>query len=79
MDYAARIKQDRKTQLLNAEYAPLLAVGTPVIVTKDSGDKVESVVRQAPWQTGSGHWIVSIEGIAGGYAVERVKLRPEGV
>ena len=72
-----RQRENNTIQRENAIYAPLLTVGAAVEVIKDDGSMVPSRVRQAPWQTGAGDWLVSVDGIAGGYAVERVRLLDE--
>lgn len=49
-----------------------LKIGTKVIVLKDDGSIFESTVKYEPWQLGHGQWVVGIEGIRGGYMLERV-------
>ena len=51
--------------------------GTSVIVRKDDGSDFPTKTRSKPWQLGHGDWVVSVEGIAGGYALGRVRLAPE--
>ena len=45
--------------------------GTPVIVTRDNGDKLETVTRSVAWSL-CGTAVVMVKGISGGYALERV-------
>jgi hypothetical protein len=49
--------------------------GTPVTVKRDDGSKLETVTRSAPWTLGHGQPVISLEGIVGGYMLERVTLR----
>lgn len=53
--------------------AKALPNGTPCLVTRDDGSILHSVTRSDPWELGSGQWVVRVEGISGGYAVERVR------
>jgi outer membrane lipoprotein SlyB len=46
--------------------------GTPVEVRRDDGDILRTVTRSEPWQLPGGQWIVLVEGIRGGYALDRV-------
>lgn len=48
--------------------------GTPVKVRRDNGTVLETIARSKPWQLGGGHWVVLVEGIAGGYSLDRVSL-----
>lgn len=54
--------------------------GTPVIVTKDRGEEFTTKTRSTPWMMGAssrgpGHTaVIMVEGIAGGYLLERVRL-----
>lgn len=50
-----------------------IKVGSKVRVTKDDGSIFESTVKYAPWQLGHGQWVIGVNGIAGGYALERVE------
>ncbi len=55
-------------------------IGTPVIVTKDLGEQFETKTRSIPWMLGAssrgaGHTaVIMVEGISGGYLLERVRL-----
>lgn len=55
-----------------------LPIGTPVIVTKDDGSEFRTYTRSAPWQLGHGAWVVSVDGISGGYDLERIRKAPTG-
>ncbi len=46
--------------------------GTPVTVRKDDGTILETKTRSIPWLLG-GVAVIMVEGIAGGYALERVR------
>lgn len=49
-----------------------LCPGDRVLVRTDSGAELTYRVKYRPWQLGAGTWVVGLEGIAGGYALERV-------
>mgnify|MGYP001809842780 CR=1 FL=1 len=51
-------------------------IGTPVRVHRDNGELLITVTRSMPWQLGHGEWIVSVEGIAGGYLLGCVEVIP---
>jgi hypothetical protein len=46
--------------------------GDIVRVRDDQGIEADYTVRQEPWVLGSGHAVVGLEGICGGYALDRV-------
>lgn len=48
-------------------------IGTPVIVTRDLGEEQRTVTRSSAWTLGSGHPVVMVVGISGGYSLERVR------
>jgi len=50
-----------------------IKIGAKVRVTKDDGSVIESTVKYAPWQLGHGQWVIGIDGISGGYMLERVE------
>lgn len=50
-------------------------VGTPVVVRRDDGSLFETATRSEPWLLGHGAAVISVEGITGGYMLDRVKLR----
>lgn len=45
--------------------------GTPVIVTRDNGDKLETVTRSVAWSM-CGSAVVLVKGISGCYSFDRV-------
>lgn len=47
-------------------------VGDKVRVLKDDGTFFHSTVKYEPWQLGHGQWVIGINGISGGYSIERV-------
>jgi hypothetical protein len=50
-------------------------IGQPVAVVRDDWTVTETATRSEPWQLGSGDWVIMVEGISGGYALERVSTR----
>ena len=48
--------------------------GTRVVVRRDNGDVLETTTRSPAWVVG-GTAVVSVVGISGGYALERVTPR----
>lgn len=76
------ILDDRESRHLSralAEPPPIpvesFPVGAEVEVTRDDGTTETRRVKYAPWQLGHGAWVVGLEGIAGGYALERCRPR----
>ncbi len=67
-------------QLRLLEKWKTVPVGTLVIVTKDLGEQFETKTRSIPWMLGAssrgaGHTaVIMVEGISGGYLLERVRL-----
>lgn len=53
----------------------MIKVGTLVTVMLDSGATLDTKTRSEPWQLGSGHWVVQLEGKPGCYLLDRVKER----
>ncbi len=47
-------------------------VGTPVVVTRDDGSKLETVTRSVAWRI-CDHASVMVVGISGGYLLDRVQ------
>lgn len=67
----------RMAERRNAERAPpplntAMTEGTLVVVRRDDGSGLVTKTRSLPWRLGHGDWVVSVEGISGGYALERV-------
>ena len=52
-----------------------LPVGTPVNLRRDDGSIFETVTRSIPWKLGGHTWVVMVEGIAGGYLLDRITAR----
>lgn len=65
---AAAIKLDRADQRT--------PVGTRVLVVRDNGDVLLTRTRSDAWTLGHGQVVVSVHGISGGYAIERVHVVP---
>ncbi len=78
------MKQEVKKQLELIEYWKDVPEGTQVIVTKDDGEKFHTKTRSSPWMLGvssrgPGHTaVIMVEGITGGYLLERIRLVPPG-
>ena len=47
-------------------------VGQMVLVKMDSGKLETYKVKYEPWELGSGQWVIGLEGIRGGYSLDRV-------
>lgn len=47
--------------------------GTPVIVTKDDKSEVHTKTRSIPWLLGGHTAVIMLDGISGGYSLERVR------
>jgi hypothetical protein len=66
---------------LNQRIAPLEvenwnlkhAIGTPVKLTKDSGEVMETRTRSAAEIAASGHAVIWLENVSGYYLLDRVK------
>ena len=50
-------------------------LGTAVVVRKDDGELFETVTRSKPWALGHGQKVILVDGIAGGYLLERVVIK----
>lgn len=53
-------------------------VGTPVEVRRDDGTFMHTLTASKAWALGNGQLVVKLDGLAGGYALERVYLLPSG-
>lgn len=62
------------------DLAEAFAVGTPVLAWTGTRDDAPrwTKTRSEPWQLGGGHWVVSVEGIAGGIALSHIERIPDG-
>jgi hypothetical protein len=56
-----------------SEWNQNVPVGSTVIVKRDSGEIFETKTRSEAWAIPSGMALVSVEGISGGYSLDRVK------
>lgn len=56
---------------MNATFQAL-EPGDRVLVRHDDGHVGQHVVKARPWQLGHGAWVVGLEGMVGGYSLERV-------
>lgn len=63
---------DYEKQRRLTEHGAILKPGDTVMVRLDDGEIVEKTVKYAPWQLGHGEWVIGLNGIAGGYALDRV-------
>lgn len=68
---------DRKRPTPKARAALLAAwaetpIGTAVIVTRDDGRELTTKTRSEPWEL-CGTPVIMVDGISGGYALERVR------
>jgi len=61
-------------KIASAQAWPL---GTAVVVTKDNGERVETCTRSEPWLLGGHTWVIMVDGIAGGYALDRVTAKAD--
>lgn len=59
-------------QKIEADFNAKFPVGTEVDVRRDSGDVKRTRTRSAAWIAGGHSVLVSLEGISGGYDVDRV-------
>lgn len=48
-------------------------IGTKVLVRKDDGSVLETTTRSLAWLMGGHSAMIMVEGIAGGYRLDRVK------
>lgn len=57
----------------------LLRSGEAVVVTRDDGSTWETRTRSEPWKLGGHTWVVQLKGLAGCYALERVRRKDNQV
>ena len=50
-----------------------LKIGDAVVVTRDDGTMQATTTRSEPWKLGGHTWVVLLDGIAGCYALSRVR------
>lgn len=58
----------------NIKKANEIKDGMEVIVTLDDSTEFRTKTRSDPWELGHGAWVVLLDGIAGGYLLNRVKI-----
>lgn len=75
MNRNAKRTDDREAEA--AEWNKLYPPGTPVEVTRDMGEIEKTKTRSIAWVMGGHTCVVMVDGISGGYLLERV--RPYGV
>lgn len=51
-------------------------VGTWAVVTRDNGEELKTKTRSEPRVLGGHSAVILVEGISGGYSLERVRLAP---
>lgn len=61
-------------EAFNREWPP----GTPCTLVKDFGEAIETRTRSKAWTLGHGAAVVLVDGISGGYALERVIPHAQG-
>jgi hypothetical protein len=66
-------KQSAKKQAALVEEWKDVPEGTPVIVTKDDKSEFHTKTRSIPWLMGGHTAMIMVDGISGGYALERVR------
>ena len=77
------MKKAIATQLKLVEDWKDVPEGTPVVVIKDDGEAFPTKTRSIPWMLGAssrgpGHTaVIKVDGITGGYLLERVHKRAE--
>lgn len=59
----------REVEEWNAQYSE----GTTVTLVNDRGNKIETKTRSEAWVMGGHSAMIMVDGIAGGYLLERVK------
>lgn len=53
-------------------------IGTAVVYTDDFGEEIHTKTRSEAWVIGEHTAVVLLEGMTGGYDLERVKLERKG-
>ena len=51
-----------------------LAPGNEVVVRRDDGSLERRRIKYEPWKLGHGVWVIGLQGIAGGYDLDRVEV-----
>lgn len=65
-------EEQAKSKPITVAEKRTLKVGARVLVRDDGGYEAIYDVRTEPWQLGSGHWVIGLKGISGGYSLDRV-------
>jgi len=68
-----RLEQGWTPEEFNKRFPP----GTPVQVLRDNGDRMRTRTRSQAWILGGHTPVVMVEGIAGGYRLDRVEPEEE--
>lgn len=70
----AETKPTEESNVHQQRHPPLpdWPIGTDVDVRKDDGSIFKTKTRSQPWRLGHGEAVILVEGISGGYALERV-------
>lgn len=61
---------DEQIRKWNATFKP----GHPCWLRRDNGDELSTRIRSEAWRLGSGHVVVMVEGVSGGWDIDRVKM-----
>jgi hypothetical protein len=56
------------------ERCKMLPLGTPVYLRLDDGTEIATVTRSGVWETGSGTFLIQVEGRSGGWDCSRVRV-----
>lgn len=72
---SAVMKRVAHQRELVIEWNRLNADGVKVNVRKDNGSIVETTTRSTAWLMGEHTAVILVDGIAGGFALERVTVR----
>ncbi|MCR4319755.1 MAG: hypothetical protein NUV74_05390 [Candidatus Brocadiaceae bacterium] len=56
-----------------SEWNEWYEIGYPVLVKKDDGSVVQTKTRSEAWELGHGQAVIKLEGISGGYSLDRVQ------
>jgi hypothetical protein len=49
-------------------------IGQVIIVKMDNGKLYSKKVKYEPWQLGDGTWVIGLEGVNGGYSLDRIVI-----
>jgi len=68
-------QQVRDNRKMVREWNTSYEIGTPVYLTEDNGDIIETRTRSEAWLCGGHTAIVSVEGKSGGYLLSRIQAK----